>query len=263
MSVWLRAGLILGIVVALSPGFVQAQGETRPALDDAQRFETANFVIHYTVRGVNAVDPTDEDGDGRPDYVAAVAEAAERSWQVLVVEQDWALPPFDDELGGDDRVDIYLLETLSFGFAGYSSFAGGYVGDNPRTEATERHAAHSFIVVDNDFVDPLLAPDESLDAMRVTVAHEFLHVLQAGYDSLDAQFWVYEATATWAESQVYPDLNENISRLPAFLTSPDVCPQASIGRLPETRWYGMWLFPQYLAERFGVSIVEAWWAASR
>ena len=56
---------------------------------------------------------------------------------------------------------------------------------------------------------PLNTPKENL---QVTAAHEFFHSVQYSYDVRE-DAWIMEATAAWAEDEIYPKVNDNIQYL--------------------------------------------------
>ena len=57
-------------------------------------------------------------------------------------------------------------------------------------------------MIDNDYA-PLQFPGTTpLTDLEVTLAHEYNHVLQFGYDAFQ-DTWFVESTATWMEDQVY------------------------------------------------------------
>jgi len=232
--------------------------QTRPALSGPTlTHPTEHFVIHYTLDSDDAVSANDENGDRLPDFVEAVAEAMERSWQHEIEEMGWRLPLPDEGEGGDTRLDVYLEDQNDlFGTGdlfGYTDTFGGFVGDNPATPAQEERTAYGFISLDNDY-----DPDQfglydltSLDAMRTTAAHEFNHALQSAYDDEDSYSWLYEATATWMEDEVYPEIGDARSYLADYMDAPDLCP-LSVGRDDQdVRWYGGWILLRYLAEQHG------------
>lgn len=105
----------------------------------------------------------------------------------------WREAPDD----GDGRIDIYLKdlgEQRLFGFAATD------LGQDQLTQ-------HSYLVVDNDF-DPLqYGGADALESLQVTLAHEYAHVLQYGYDVL-ADPWHFEASAVWMEQRVYPEITD-------------------------------------------------------
>lgn len=232
--------------------------QTRPALSGPTlTHPTEHFVIHYTLDGEDAVAANDENGDSLPDFVEAVAEAMEQSWQHEIETLNW-LPPLPDEgEGGDARLDVYLEDQNdTFGTGdlfGYTDTFGGFVGDNPATPTREERAAYGFISLDNDYDPDQFGLDDlsPLDAMRTTAAHEFNHTLQSAYDDEDSYSWLYEATATWMEDEVYPEIGDAHSYLADYMDAPDLCP-LSVGRDDQdVRWYGGWILLRYLAEQHG------------
>ena len=105
----------------------------------------------------------------------------------------WREPPDD----GDGQIDIYLKdlgEQRLFGFA---------ATDPEQNQLTQ----HSYLVIDNDF-DPLqYGGADELESLQVTLAHEYAHVLQYGYDVL-ADPWHFEASAVWMEQRAYPEITD-------------------------------------------------------
>jgi hypothetical protein len=234
----------------------------RPDLSgDVLVFGSEHFLVHYTLSGRDTASSTDDNGNGTPDYVEAVSEAMEFSWQVEVVQLGWAAPPSDGGIGGDARYDIYLEDIYDDGTAGYTD--GGYrdtnVGDNPNTPAIETDSSHSYISLDNDFREQNILPP--LDIMRVTAAHEFNHAIQFGYDGDEPADWLWEATATWMEDVVYDDINDQDYYLDAVFSSTHTC-QIAEGEesgADEGHWYGMWVFLRYISEQHGVEVVRTMW----
>lgn len=242
----------------------------RPTLVDAQTYGTEHFLIHYTTsdQTSNAVNPEDLDGSGIPDYVELVGQTLEEVYQIQIEGFGWSVPPSDGNFGGDERIDVYLQDILSFGIAGFVSDADGFIRDNPNSEEVERNAAFSFMSLDNDYAeaaDPNLGYENTpTELMQATAAHEFNHILQLGYDSIDIHSWLYEATATWIEDEIYDDVNDGIYYLDEVFYSPDTCLVAAGSELGYgLRWYGSWLFMRHLSEQFGSEIVQEIWAQSR
>lgn len=262
------AGLVLVLLlsgVAVQPAAAQplAQGE-RPFLPDDFSVGTENFLIHYTLSGASAVDPTDADGSGVPDYVERVAETVEHVWQVQITEMGWPPPASDGGLGGDERMDVYLDDILAEGYAGYVDTAGGYIGDNPLTPQVERRAAFVYMVLDNDYAEvDVNAGETPLGLMQATVAHEFNHALQAGIDDRNLHAWLYEAAATWMEDEVYDDINDGVFYLLSVYDNTDICLVAETARGDDLHWYGTWLLLRLMSERYGQDIVLTIWENMR
>ena len=208
----------------------------RPLLPQVQTYDTAHFRIHFTLRGVHAVPPADLNSDGVPDYVSFIGDVAEESWQGLVEEMAWPPPVVDDSAGGDDRTDIYLKD-LGMTYLGYSDRDPRPCGDQPATPALEKAACSAFLILDNDIRRPGQEPQ---DLIRITVAHEFLHVLQFGIDSSEPGDWMWEAWAVWAEEILFDDINAYYLLLPPLFTAPD----APLDQHP----YAAALLPLWLSE---------------
>lgn len=243
----------------------------RPRLSgSAQTLDTEHFRIHYTLSGEDAVPPANTNANQHPDYVEEVARAMEYSWYAEIEHFGWAAPPDDGELGGDARYDVYLQNLFENDIAGYTE--GGYrdtiVGDNPNSPAVETRASHSFVVLDNDYVEYTEHPYPGisrLDYMRSTAAHEFAHAIQYGYDSSEPHEWLWEATATWMQEEVFDGVNDANEALPAIFKSPDTCQLAYGGekRVEDTdHWYGLWIFLRYLSEHYGHAAVRHLWELS-
>ena len=173
-----------------------ARPDNDPSDDDAfapgvipQTQCSANFCVHAVGSGPDA---------GLGQMVLTLAEA-EAIRAVEVGTLGWREPPSDEDTDpkGDGRTDIYLkdLYTDTRKLFGYAQSEGG---------SSAQQA--SYLVIDNDF-DPAEYGAPALDSLRVTLAHEYGHVLQYGYD-VTADGWHYESTAVWLEQRVFPDLKD-------------------------------------------------------
>lgn len=234
---------------------------------DPQTIDTEHFRVHYSLSGIDQVPLKDSDGNGHPDYVEEVAKALEYSWYAEVDYFGWSAPPPDSGLGGDDRYDIYLKDIWNEIAAGYTApDRDSEPGDNPNTPDVEEESADaSYIVLDNDYAEYAADPEPDIDNiefMRTVVAHELNHALQFGYDSEEPHNWLWEASATWMEDQVFDSVNETRRVLFAVFKSPDSCQLATGGqdRVEDIyHWYGMWVYLRFLSERYGPEAVRQIW----
>ena len=106
---------------------------------------------------------------------------------------------------------------------------------------------------------------ETLDDAKVTLAHEFMHVLQFSLDVGCANSsWWSEATASWAEDAVYPHVTASRAWQYVYLKDIhhqlpgkcDPCEDFTNGR---DRQYGSYLFPFFLARSIRPELIGTIW----
>ncbi len=92
------------------------------------------------------------------------------------------------------------------------------------------------------------------DYGKTTAVHELFHAVQAATDHYGGSSyrWIWEATATWVEGEVYPDNPYYASFLFGFAFLPhlplDFYDYPDEGILEEYHQYGAFIFPRYLSE---------------
>ena len=143
--------------------------------------------------------------------------------------------------GGEGQVDVYITDL--------GSELYGYAAPDQGQKGAQRFA---YLVLDNNYVN---FPSPPIESLKVTVAHEYNHILQFGYDTLE-DLWMFESTATWAEQQVYPDINDYLNYLPSFAKNPQ---SPLTGR---DKIYGEAVWNHWLSARYGVDVVRDAWADS-
>ncbi len=211
-------------------------------------YDTGIFRIHYTLTGRHAVDSTDTDLDGIPDFVELMAATADRVFEIEIGSFGFTRPPSDRwyaDNGGSDAYDIYLLdigETL-FGYTQMEHLANYMSGNNEFSDAKEENALTSYIAMNNDYNQ--FHCEESA-CVEVTLAHEFFHAIQFGYDAWD-EVWLLEASAVWMEDEVFDDINDNYYYLDLWMRLPHV----ALDQDRSPHWYGSWIYFRYLSEHFG------------
>lgn len=209
--------------------------------------------VHYVAttsdatNGVNA--SVDANANGFPDYVDSVLTTLDH---VRAVYQSAGYrTPLSDSTsandGGDGRFDVYLAELGNQGLYGYCTSDDPALGT--ASSAPTSYAGSAYCVLDNDYSSTEYPAHTPLENLDVTVAHEYFHAVQFSYDFFEDP-WIMEATATWAEDQLYTGINDNMQYL---LNGPNPISNPSqpidINGDVSYHWYGTWIFFRFLTER--------------
>jgi len=209
-----------------------------------------NFCVHWVAEGIDAPNLTDSDGDGIPDYVERVQAVAEHVHSIENGKLDWREPRSDGRKGGGHgKTDIYLDEI------GGALF--GYAAPD-RGQSTKAHRLprrlHGYLVLDNDYAAsefPGTTPEHDLE---VTIAHEYDHILQFGYDAYQ-DAWFAESSAVWMEDEVYNGINDYLRYVRRWVKRYDTPLTAN-----SIKEYGSAVWNKWLAHRYGRAIVRSAWS---
>lgn len=212
----------------------------------------AHFCVHWSEKGASAPSGADDlPANGVPDFVDEVAESAATSYAVENASLGWRDAKSDGVMGarkgrgGEGQVDVYITD-LGRGLFGYAT-----------PDMFERGPSEAaYLVLDNDYKGFGGAP---LDLMRVTMAHEYNHVLQFAYDTFE-DLWMLESTATYMEDEVYPDINDYLNFLPSFANGSARPMATTDNRDPKV--YGSAVWNHWLARRYGDALIRDAWAGS-
>ena len=235
--------LVFSLVVSLFPTISVSADSIYTSGIGTGEFQTYNiYTEHFQIEFnyMIYIQP-DNDGNGVPDTVDDVAEYAEYSWEREVdvlgfeppIPEDWYIPYIPILL--DDQYE-YLYE----GTTGVSSVL---------SDLTPYMA-----------LDPWLADD----VMKATVAHEFMHCIQFGYDPYFLESYqdlnFAEASAVWTEEYVYPAVNDYVYYLDDFFDYPDYSIFAGVIPTGTLFEYALMIWPEFLTEYYNDNeiMVEMW-----
>jgi hypothetical protein len=211
---------------------------------------TRHFCVHWVSEGIDAPSLADSDGNGVPDYVSRVQEVAEHVHSIENEKLGWREPKSDGRRGGGrGKTDIYLdqIGGALFGYAAPDRGQGTKAHRLPRR-------LHGYLVLDNDY-DPREFPGTTpQDDLEVTVAHEYSHILQFGYDAYQ-DAWFAESSAVWMEDEVYDDINDYLRYVRRWVKRFDTPLTAN-----SIKEYGSAVWNKWLAHRYGRAIVRRAWA---
>ncbi|WP_323792232.1 MXAN_6640 family putative metalloprotease [Nocardioides sp.] len=224
------------------------------AVEEATPVCTTDLCVHY----VDA--PTEDDAppladradargvdgaNGVPDYVDGVVRELTTIHDTYLAA-GYREPLPDRSLGGDDRFDVYLADIASRGAYGYCATDQPTPrGGQGRQSEADRWA---YCVLDNDYAE---FAGSALENLRVTAAHEYFHAVQFAYDAFEDQ-WFLEATATWAEDEVFDEIDDNVQFLRRSpLTAPFVPLDSFVtSGVYDGFHYGTWSFLRFLTEKY-------------
>jgi len=200
----------------------------RPVKDTFAISPSGHFYTHFDTTGNAAPSLVDINLNGIPDYIDEVGTIADSAHHVLVDVMGWNEEPFD----GDGGYDIYIM-----------SYPPGVYGYNyPDIGKT------SYLQIDNDYLGYSTKFDLTpLQIMQITVAHEYFHGIQWGYEeNLGNNAYFYEMTSMWFEDILIPDGNDYLDGWTDRLFTNPTLPfnaTSSQGR----KGYELALFGHYLS----------------
>jgi hypothetical protein len=198
--------------------------------------DTDHFRIHYAISGSEMIY-----GWPNTTYRDGVAISCEESWEEFHngVNQDWDLVPSDGGMGGGSGLIDCYVKNLGSGLYGYAEAEFSVPGDPPWDYT-------GFFVIDNDYAE--FDYSDRLDPARVTIAHEYHHVIQFGYNvSGGGGYWM-EQIATWQEDKVYDGINDNYGYLGCFFPIP----YKKLSYTNGCHEYGAFVWPRFLMEYFDI-----------
>jgi hypothetical protein len=211
---------------------------------------TRHFCVHWVAESIDAPSLLDSNGDGVPDYVDRVQEVAEHTYSIENRKLGWRDPRCDGHKGGGNcKTDIYLDEIggALFGYAAPDR------GQASKAHRLPRHL-HGYLVLDNDYSPSEFPGTTPQHDLEVTVAHEYNHILQFGYDAYQ-DAWFAESTAVWMEDQVYNGINDYLRYVRRWVKRFDTPLTAN-----SIKEYGSAVWDKWLARRYGRSILRHAWA---
>lgn len=223
---------------------------------------SGEFRIHYATSGDHAV------RSDIPNYVDSVAAIFDHVYAYLVDTLGYPAPPSDggyDTQGGDGKFDVYLINLGSslYGLAYPDSIIQNLSDPNAKF-------ATAYMELDNDYANLSQYSDRPLEAVRVTAAHEFFHVIQFGIDVWEgeyktisgdtylASYWK-EISSVWMEEEIYDDINDYYYYLPYFFDDPSVSIQDWEIFASNLHPYASVVYALYLSEKFNRDVIREIW----
>ncbi len=207
----------------------------RPVLPESYVTPSGRFRLHYNLTGTHAVPAEITNDAGVPDWVYIAGEAAEYAHSLLVDTLGFKEPSPDNNIDGPE-FDIYFQNLRSY-----------YGLTIPVQSGVE---AHSYLEIENDFNEGFFT--WGLDAVRVTIAHEYFHALQFEYairidTGNEDEIFFYEMSSTWFEDRAYDEINDYYGYLDYLFNHPELPPfeYPDNNNQADVRIYGISIFLKY------------------
>jgi hypothetical protein len=183
-----------------------------------------HFRVHYALSGPDAVDTTDLNSNGIPDYVDATAEVLEYTYTIQIDSMGFPSPPNNGE-NGMDPYDVYLIDLSKQGYYGLTTTELALPGST-----NEHQYSLTYIELDNNYSinDKTGNGNPSfntfgLDALKITTAHEFQHAIHLANSGINKEQYdvsLYEMFCTWIEYYHYPEIKDYHHYVKNFFLQP-------------------------------------------
>lgn len=198
---------------------------------------SGHFRLHYVTSGM---DSTSEF------FAQEAARSFDQAYMLLVEQMGFAPPPADGGIDGPE-LDIYIMKFYAYGETRFENPVAGSDGSSYT----------SYIVIDSKFTGSSFAT-QGIDALHVTAAHEFFHMLQGGYrffpDTVMDSRFLFEASATWFEEVAYGEVNDYLQYVRTLFSWP----QNALHRYSRTT-YGLGIYLEVLERMYGERIIRLIW----
>lgn len=198
--------------------------------------------VHYAVPTSKHAPSQTNTGGPHPDYVDTVLAETVRVHNIFVAA-GYRAPKGDGGIGGgSNKTDIYLADIGDNRLYGYCT-------SDQRIPRGGPFDAWAYCVLDDDYAPHEFPTNTWLENLRVTIAHEYFHAVQFGYDIAEDS-WFLEATAVWIEDEMFDTVDDNLQYL---RRSPLSNPRVRMDTFGNSFHYGTWIFFRYLSERYPAS----------
>lgn len=226
---------------------------------------SGKFLIHYDTENTdttsNAVPSADSNKNGIPDFVDSAAYYFDYALQFYVNQLGYKSPYPDDNSGGTEAYDIYVVDLGKKGYYGLTTPRAKFGGsDNcPRK--------YSIIAIDNDYspLDSIVSYPSNVQTykkytpyefLKITSAHELYHAVQFLY-GMTKDYLLYEMTSTFWEIRLYPEIPDYVQFIHNLFTNPELFPFGN--GLNSGTGYRYAIFGYFLYQRFGEGVFKTMW----
>ncbi|NUN70252.1 MAG: hypothetical protein HUU02_11125 [Bacteroidetes bacterium] len=229
----------------------------RPERQTSKLSPRGLFRVHYDTVDVHAPALVNANGvriaGTYHQYADSVLAIFDQVYGIEVEQYGFKAPAADAGAGGGNEYDIYIwgLSTNEYGYIEFDETNLTPGKTNPQYAC--------FVNIDNDYSAGYYTV--GMNALRVTAAHEFHHLVQvstsgAWFDD----FYFYELSSTALESTVYPGIRDYLQYIKTYFNNtlnwPLFIQTARTG-------YERAVFGKYLMEKYDPAIMGSIWEEVR
>jgi len=206
-------------------------------------FSSQHFTIYWGDNTPATDLWADYDKDGVPDFIENTSSILEYVWKKEVDELGFNKPFYD-------HIDVHIANTGIF-------LDGEELSLSENTCGYAVYNGYEEYIVINDYL-PTSYFTSPMDILKITLAHEFFHLIQYTYalNFNDLSIWLYEGTAVLMEHIVFPEIPEYIYSYASALTdNPNYGLLDSGGFIP----YASSLFFDYIVNKYSLDVIKKIW----
>ena len=223
------------------------------SLPDSLFSPSHRFLIHF--------DATTKDTDSvtAPAYAQRAAMEADSAYEFEVGVLGYSAPEFT--MNG--HYDIYLSPVHLDPNGAYYGATFWLDNGSLASSASGVSRTRAYCIIDNSFKSNIYYT-HGYDALRVTVFHEFFHVVQfSGYGQPNSdEIFFQEMSSVWMEWLSSPYVRDYFNYVGGYLHALDLSFQPV--QVPQPiRIYGEYLFVAFLSQRYGPGILKDIWSTYR
>lgn len=239
--------------------------EARPTLHTSTLTSSGKFRIHYDTSGIkqpamvtvsypNGIKTVTRIPNSSAQFVDTLSKILDSVWRAEIEHFGFNAPPPDNNRGGGNEYDIYILD-LGVGFFGETLIET----DLPVGPVKVNRQYASFIWIDNDFGSGFRT--NGVEAMMATTAHEFHHAVQIGGSGVweEAHYYFYELCAEAMENVVFHDAKDFIFDVRTYFTNVSSTPLFQRRVTLHNAGYERAIWGMYLMQKYGTSVMRQIW----
>ena len=183
-------------------------------------------------------------------YVDSVGRIFNDVYHIEVEQLGYDPPPFET---GETSYRVFIVNMSDYGFTDWDP------NISPLNPGSSAPRYPCFVHIHNDF-SPFYT--KGMNALKVTAAHEFHHVIQVGsYGFLANAVYAHELTSVWFENVNYTDVNDYYQYLMDYFVG--FSDGRSFNYDPYEGGYERCVWAHFIAKKFGINMMRRIWEEMR